>query len=48
MPDAVYRVDASIVAPATSTPGGCDTDPYAPRSIRARSSAGDVQIEARR
>ena len=34
--------------PATSTTATVRTDPSSPRSIRARSSAGDIRIEARR
>jgi DUF4097 and DUF4098 domain-containing protein YvlB len=47
VPDETYRVDAATSA------GDVDdrqvrTDPSAPRSIYARSSAGDIRIEARR
>ena len=43
MPDEVYRLDADRRARATSTPADVRIDPDAPRSIRARSSAGDVR-----
>jgi hypothetical protein len=47
LPDETYRIDAS------SSGGDVDdrdvrTDPSSPRTIRARSSGGDVTIEARR
>ena len=47
LPDAAYRVDASSSAGDVDT-RRVDTDSSSPRIVNARSSAGDVQIEARR
>ena len=48
LPDATYRVDASQRRPATSTTArSAPTRPGSPRVASARSSAGDVRIEAR-
>jgi DUF4097 and DUF4098 domain-containing protein YvlB len=47
LPDEVYRVDASSSAGDVDN-RGVATDPAAPRVVNARSSAGDVLVEARR
>ena len=47
VPDRFYRLDASSSAGDVDT-GRTRIDPDAPRSIRARSSAGDVQVDVRR
>ena len=47
VPDAVYRLDADTTAGDVDT-RSVRVDPDADRTIRARSSAGDVRIDARR
>ena len=47
LPDDTYRVDASTSAGDVDD-GAVRTDPSSPRVIHARSSAGDIRIEARR
>lgn len=47
VPDAVYRVDATSSAGDVDA-GEIRTDPAAPRTIAASSSAGDVHVVARR
>jgi hypothetical protein len=47
VPDAIYRVEATSSAGDVEA-GEIRTDPAAPRTIAARSSAGDVHVTARR
>jgi hypothetical protein len=46
VPDATYRVDADTSAGDVDS-SGVRTDPESPRVIRARTSAGDITIDAR-
>jgi hypothetical protein len=47
VPDETYRIDARTSAGEVDD-RAVRTDPSSPRAIHARSSAGDIRIEARR